>query len=288
MTIKYFKEYAVLRLERQYKTPELPLFIGSLLENLAGIPRYAYFTREEDVLDDKQRITLMRAIDQAAAGRPLQYIIGHVTFATCHIKVDERVLVPRPETEQLWSLAAAIPGTVLDAGTGSGCLAIALKKERPHQAVYAFDKSTEALELAKENALLNNARVHFFHAGMENPNRVEMAGAPTGLEPGTIDVLVSNPPYVTEKEKKQMLHRVMAFEPAEALFVPDEDPLVHYRALAALGSRFLRPQGTLLVEINEAFGVPVQQLFETNGYVETTLHKDFHGKDRFVQARWPL
>lgn len=296
MNIKYFKEYAALRLGRQYKTPELQFFIGSLLEGIAGIPRYAYYTREEDVLDNQQRKALLFAVDQAAAGKPLQYILGSVVFGNCRIKVDKRVLIPRPETEELWSRASKIAGRVLDAGTGSGCLAIALKKERPDYDVFAFDSSAGALDLAKENAVLNNVEVYFFHARMENDDgqettegtekagKVETAAAQVGLEAETVDLLVSNPPYVTEKEKEQMLHRVLAFEPAEALFVPNEDPLVHFRALASLGVRFLRPRGVLLAEINEAYGSDVGQLFEERGYTQVQIHKDLHKKDRFVQA----
>ncbi|HKM30915.1 MAG: peptide chain release factor N(5)-glutamine methyltransferase [Bacteroidales bacterium] len=287
MNIKEFKAYAILRLKDQYEPPGLQLFISTLLQEMAEIPGHWYYTKETYVPHPEKLKSLMFAVDQAAAGKPLQYILGQVVFGGCSIKVDRRVLIPRPETEQLWDKARrTATGPILDACTGSGCLAVALKKEKPQVPVFAFDINPNALELARENAVLNKTDVCFFQADIADTDAVEAAAIRAGLKKGTTDLLVSNPPYVTEKEKEQMLHRVLAFEPAEALFVPDADPLVHYRPLALLGSRFLRPGGTLLAEVNEAYGEELRRLFVQSGYSEVLVEKDLNEKDRFIHARW--
>ncbi|NLA16310.1 MAG: peptide chain release factor N(5)-glutamine methyltransferase [Bacteroidales bacterium] len=289
MNIKIFKEYAAIRLKDQYEAPALQLFISSLLDGIASIPGYWYYTHEDYLLGPEELRPLMIAVDQAAAGRPLQYILGQVTFGGCQIQVDERVLIPRPETEQLWQMAVSFAnGTVLDACTGSGCLAIALKNAVPHTSVFAFDNNYDVLEVAKKNALLNTTNVRFFQADLSDTEGMSTAANRMGLTGGVVNLLVSNPPYVTEKEKEHMKHHVLIFEPDEALFVPNEDPLVHYRHLADVGKHFLRPQGVLLVEINEAYGEELCRLFEQKGYTQIQLHKDFHGKDRFIRARREL
>ncbi|HPJ82970.1 MAG: peptide chain release factor N(5)-glutamine methyltransferase [Bacteroidales bacterium] len=286
MNIREFKAYARERLASSLEQPELRFLVSALLAHFAGIPNYWYHTREEHILPPTAEKALLKAVDQATQGRPLQYILGFVHFGNCRIGVDERVLIPRPETEEMWDRARHIPGVVLDACTGSGCLAIALKKGRPVTNVYAFDLSRDALEVASQNAALNQAEVHFFLADLNDIPGVEEAVAGAGLEKQAVGLLISNPPYVTESQKKGMSRRVLSFEPHSALFVPDKDPLIHYRQLAALGSRFLCSGGTLMAEINEYFGRETGRLLQQAGYSEIRVHRDLNEKNRIIEARW--
>ena len=286
MNIKEFKDYAREHLAPSLEKPELRFLVSALLAHFAGIPNYWYHTHEDHLLSPAVAGELLQAVDQAVQGRPLQYILGFVHFGNCRIAVEERVLIPRPETEEMWDRARHIHGVVLDACTGSGCLAIALKKDRPGTSVHAFDLSPAALEVATGNALLNQTEVHFFQADLSCIDGVEKAAAEAGLEKHTVGLLISNPPYVTESQKKGMSRRVLSYEPHSALFVPDSDPLCHYRQLALLGNRFLCHGGTLMAEINEDFGREVCLLMEQAGYAAVELHRDLHEKNRIISARW--
>lgn len=286
MNIKEFKAYARDRLASSLEQPEQRFLVSALLAHFAGIPNYWYHTHEEHTLPPAAEKALLKAVDQATLGRPLQYILGFVHFGNCRIGVDERVLIPRPETEEMWDRARHIPGLVLDACTGSGCLAIALKKARPLANVYAFDLSRDALDVASQNAALNQVKVHFFLADLTDISGVEEAAQEAGLQKQTASLLISNPPYVTESQKKGMSGRVLSFEPHRALFVTDNDPLCHYRQLAALGSRLLCSEGTLMAEINEDFGREAGLLLQQAGYRGVQVHKDLNEKNRIIEARW--
>lgn len=286
MNIKEFKEYARLRLGSSRERPELRFLISALLAQLAGVPNYWYHTREDYVISSHAEETLLQAVDQAALGKPLQYILGWVPFGDCRIRVDQRVLIPRPETEEMWHRAKNIPGIVLDACTGSGCLAIALKKKRPETPVYAFDISRDALDLAAENAALNGVDVRFFRADLSDLSQVEKNAMSAGLEKHSLGLLIANPPYVTEKEKQEMSREVLCFEPHQALFVPDHDPLYHYRQLAILGRHYLKSGGKFLAEINQAYGREIRLLIRKEGYRDIQVHKDLNEKKRFIKAMW--
>ena len=286
MNIKEFKAYARDRLAPSVEQPELRFLVSALLSHFAAIPNYWYHTHEDHLLSPAVAGELLQAVDQAAQGKPLQYILGFVHFGNCRIGVDERVLIPRPETEEMWDRARYITGPVLDACTGSGCLAIALKKGRPQTNVYAFDLSSDALDVASQNAALNQAQVHFFRADLTDVPGLEEAALKAGLEKQTVGLLISNPPYVTESQKKEMSPRVLSYEPHSALFVLDENPLCHYRHLAALGSRFLCSGGTLMAEINENFGREAALLFQQAGFKEVLVHKDLNEKNRILSALW--
>ena len=159
MNIRAFKSYAKARLEKTREAPEIRVIISSLLAEFAGIPHYWYHTQEDHVLSADAEHLLLEAISRAATGEPLQYILGYVKFGACRIAVDNRVLIPRPETEELWARAKQTDGSILDACTGSGCLAVALKKANPVKSVFAFDLSAGALELARKNAVDNRTDV---------------------------------------------------------------------------------------------------------------------------------
>lgn len=216
-------------------------------------------------------------IERINAKEPIQYILGEADFFGRKFYVNPSVLIPRPETELLIVRAMqespAAP-SVLDIGVGSGCIAITLALELPNSKVKGIDISEGALDTAKKNALRNNAIVDFKRANM-----LELIS-----NVSEVDLLVSNPPYITQSEGSSMKKNVLEFEPTIALFVPDEDPLLFYRAIAQQGLVLLKTGGKLIVEINERFGKETAALLRTFGYHSISIGKDISGKDRIVTA----
>ena len=217
------------------------------------------------------------------AHEPVQYVLGVAHFAGLELEVTPATLIPRPETEELVQLIARAhagqPGLrLLDVGTGSGCLAIALARELPWPAqVLAVDISAEALAVAGRNA----AR----YAPLVELQQVDiLQELPAGLPPGGLDILVSNPPYVRESERPLMRENVLAWEPATALFVPDDDPLRFYRRLSEVGQLLLRPGGKLYFEINEALSEETQALLRSQGYAAVRGVADIFDRPRMVAA----
>ncbi|HEV7348918.1 peptide chain release factor N(5)-glutamine methyltransferase [Telluribacter sp.] len=225
--------------------------------------------------------TIVQRLNQ---NEPVQHIIGSTEFCGLTFRVSSSVLIPRPETEELVRLVTrdyAEPdekASILDIGTGSGCIAIVLARFLPHATVHAWDVSEEALTVARENARQLMADVQFAQQDMLN------VSFPLPDAPEQFDCIVSNPPYVTYSEADHMQPNVLRFEPHEALFVEDNDPLLFYKAIADFGSHHLKPQGRCYVEINEHFGEETRKVFEERGYTQVELLRDIHGKDRFVRA----
>ncbi|MGI4761982.1 MAG: peptide chain release factor N(5)-glutamine methyltransferase [Janthinobacterium lividum] len=219
------------------------------------------------------------------AHEPVQYVLGTAHFAGLELEVTPATLIPRPETEELVQLVARAhagrPGLrLLDVGTGSGCLAIALALELAGSHVLAVDISAEALAVARRNAARYAPAVQFEQVDI-------LQQEPAGVAPASLDILVSNPPYVRESERALMRENVLAWEPATALFVPDEDPLLFYRRLGALGRRLLRPGGALYFEINEAFSEETQALLRGQGYEAVQGVADMFDRPRMVRAIAP-
>jgi release factor glutamine methyltransferase len=230
---------------------------------------------------EEGRAFLLDALEQLTRGRPVQYIIGVTGFRDLELKITEAALIPRPETEELADLVIRENRqreyqrfSVLDIGTGSGCIALALKNTFRHAEIDAIDHSRAALDLAAENALRLGLHIRLFQADILDP-------ADTRRLPG-YDLIVSNPPYVTESEKKSMRPNVLAYEPPEALFVPDDDPLRYYRAIGKFALRHLVRPGAVYLEINERFGSETVRLMTSLGFEKVGVHRDLHGKDRFV------
>lgn len=212
---------------------------------------------------------------------PLQYIQGRARFGGRDFGVGPGVLIPRPETEELAErlLGVTPPGArILDVGTGSGCLAVTLALEVPGAQVEAWDISPEALATAKRNSEALGAEVTF---RLRNVLTCDVG------EEARFDLIVSNPPYVTEAERKEMAPNVLRHEPETALFVPDDDPLRFYRRIAALGRKLLAPEGRLAFEINRAFGRETAELLREAGYKEVRTDRDLSGNDRFVTGKQP-
>lgn len=264
-----------------YDGHELTAIIRTICCDMLGISSTAYYLKEEVTLTSEQESLLRGIIDRLRQGEPLQYIEGKAPFCGMEFAVNPSVLIPRPETAELvdWIVCehATQQPRILDLGTGSGCIAIALSKQLPQATIEACDISAEALTIAKENARTNEAPVSFFTH--------DMLDLGTSL-PHSYDILVSNPPYIRQSEAADMSIQVTEWEPHTALFVPDDDALRFYRAIAELGqTEALRPGGHIYVEINQALGKETVALFEAYGYQDVELRKDIYGNERMIGVR---
>lgn len=214
--------------------------------------------------------------------KPIQYILGKTEFYGLSFRIGPGVLIPRPETEELvqWIITGnkhMTGGSLLDIGTGSGCIAIALARNLPGTEVFALDVSPAALAIAAENAQLNRVNIHFIEQDFLDAKLTR---------PQKFDVVVSNPPYVPVSDQAQMLPNVLGYEPHEALFVPDSDPLLFYRRIAESATDLLKPGGTVYCEIHEILGSEIPDLFRKYGFSQTEIRKDINGKDRMFKARF--
>lgn len=212
------------------------------------------------------------------AHEPVQYVLGTAPFCGRNFGVSPSVLIPRPETEELIGLiqtSGISPKTILDLGTGSGCIAITLALAYPHAYTEAWDVSEAALAQARTNAATLGADVNFLLMDILTPTIPEKEW----------ELIVSNPPYVTASEAAEILPNVLAHEPHLALFVPDNDPLVFYRAIGQFARKGLVAGGKLFVEINTQYGQETVHLFENQGFINVSLHQDFHSRDRFIKAQ---
>jgi release factor glutamine methyltransferase len=233
-----------------------------------------------------QRQLLSVAIERLKNQEPIQHVLGEAHFLGRDFQVSPAVLIPRPETEALVQYIIdenpQVGPHVLDIGTGSGCIAITLQQALSQATVHALEIDPEALKIAQINAKRLGATVHFIQADILHEP----------LPAQHWDIIVSNPPYVRISEQKQMQRRVLAYEPARALFVPDEQPLIFYEKIVALAPQYLAPAGKLYLEINEAFGAAVASLLIHTGFEAVCIRKDLHGKDRWVagtfqqEKRW--
>lgn len=214
------------------------------------------------------------------AGEPVQHVLGYATFCGLQVNVNTHVLIPRPETEALvdakegWTHGHRI----LDMCTGSGCIALAHKHFFPNAEVEAWDLSAEALHVARENFQHHSCAV--------TTRQVDLLTPESWPQVDGFDLIVSNPPYVCDRERSEMEPHVLNYEPRLALFVPDNDPLLHYRALASLGHHYLRRGGWIKMECNTQFVPDVVQLFRQAEYTEIVTHDDCYGKPRFVEAKY--
>ncbi|WP_295670979.1 peptide chain release factor N(5)-glutamine methyltransferase [uncultured Mucilaginibacter sp.] len=248
---------------------------------IKAFPETALTIQQTDTLDD--------ILIQLKTGNPIQYILGVTEFYGYPFNVNPSVLIPRQETEELveWVISSVrssklAVGSILDIGTGSGCIAISLKKNLPQFKVSAIDISETALQTAKENAELNIVDVDFIKADILHPQKPFTFH----LSPFTskIEIIISNPPYVTLHDKTQMHANVTDFEPHTALFVTEDDPLVFYKAIADYAADKLRPGGLLFFEINESYGEEVVQLLKDKQFKNIELRKDMSGRDGMIRS----
>ena len=233
--------------------------------------------RQESELPEFAQDKVADIIARLRRHEPLQYIVGSARFHGHRFKVTPAVLIPRPETEQLVDIIVdentASDLRVLDMGTGSGCIAISLARALKFAQVEALDVSRDALAVARENAATLKAKVRFFESDMLSPQ-----------PPARYDIIVSNPPYICWSEREAMDRNVKDYEPGQALFVPDNDPLLFYKAIAPYAAQSLERGGRLYLEINQRFGNEVKRLLEDNGFDEVRIIEDSFGKVRFAAA----
>jgi release factor glutamine methyltransferase len=269
-------------LEPLYDSREAQSIFFVLLEHLLGTKRVTLLSSGDITLDSACTSSLMESLGRLTAGEPVQYVTGQTEFYGLPFKVDPRVLIPRQETELLVDMIirdhkhrAGL--NVLDIGSGSGCIAIALAASLPGASVCSVDVSAQALELARQNASINGVPVTFLLGDILQGIALDRV----------FDIVVSNPPYVTSSEKALMHVNVLDHEPHLALFVPDNDPLLFYRAIARQLPALLHHHGTVYLEINEHLGSQTCALLHDHGMPSAIPLDDLNGKTRFVKARWP-
>ncbi len=278
-TIQYIKT----ELAGIYPETETEGLIRMILEAVCGWSFTMQQIRRDEIIGYVESDKIKSIVARLKQHEPIQYILGDTYFFGLQLKVTSAVLIPRPETEELVDLilheTVDEPGTVLDIGTGSGCIALALKSRLKNASISGVDISENALEIARENGILNGLDVQFFQADILNWQKYDWP---------VFDVIVSNPPYVTESEKKLIHKNVLDFEPSNALFVEDTDPLLFYRTIAQFALEKLNPKGRIYFEINEKFGTETQNMLAGFGFTNIKIVTDIHGKNRFVKAIRPV
>ena len=231
-------------------------------------------------ITEEELNNLKEVTDRMNKNEPIQYIFGETEFYGLPFFVSPSVLIPRQETEELVNhILENHEGekkTVLDIGTGSGCIAISLAKKNPNFDVFALDVSMDALAVTQDNIAENEVKIQLVQEDILNPTDID--------ELPDFDIIVSNPPYITEDEKSLMHENVLEHEPALALFVDNSTPLIFYKAIAEFGQKKLKKGGNLYTEINEQFGEETKTLFESLEYTDVIIHKDLNGKDRYISC----
>ncbi len=285
-TLKQIRFYLLNELRQRYPENESDSITRLILEH-AGFPLSICLLEPEKVTPSSVISQINKIVDEIHAGRPIQYILGQTQFCTIKVRVDESVLIPRPETEEMIYLIASEDKQkfrrIIDLGTGSGCIALALKHHFPDAVVTGLDVSKKAVFIAEQNGRLNSLEVKWVEGNLLNGGDLPSAGTLNKKE--VFDLVVSNPPYVLESEKKLMEDNILQHEPGTALFVKDDDPLLYYRAILGFCEKHLVSGGQLWVEINERFGSKIATLFENAGYQQVVVLKDIHEKDRYINAR---
>jgi release factor glutamine methyltransferase len=281
MTVQEALQNTRLELEKIYEAGEAAAIANWLLEWISGLGRQQRMLQQKTALTADQISQWRAALVRLLKGEPVQYVTGQTWFCGLPFFVNQDVLIPRPETEELveWVIShCRFPIQqldILDVGTGSGCIAIALKKRLSKAGIAACDISEKALELARRNAENLQLPVHFQQ--LDFLDTIQREALPA------FDFVVSNPPYIPEQDRDLLEKNVTEHEPSTALFVPNQDPLIFYKALASFGQRHLKENGMILMEIHAPLASNCVQLFEANGF-QTEVKKDMQGKDRMLRA----
>ena len=280
MSVQEAYKSLLFQLYEIYNNREAAIIANMVIEHITGLSKIDRIINKDYKLTTLENELLFTITEKLLAHIPVQYATNECWFGTNKFYVDENVLIPRPETEELieWITADIKKSSenlkILDIGTGSGCIPITLKSKTPHAKIYALDISEGALSVAAKNAKKINANISFIQTNfLEEIN----------WDIGQFDIIVSNPPYVKASEKEEMQKNVVLYEPHLALFVEDDDPLLFYRKIAEFGIEHLKTNGTIYVEINESLGQETQKCFEAFNY-EVELKKDLQHKDRMIKA----
>lgn len=284
MLLKEVKLIYHTELDKIYGVQEVSSFFYLLIDHFLKLEKFVLALTPDLVINKEEESVLFHALSKLKQQVPVQHIIGETEFMDLKFKVSPKVLIPRPETEDLvrWILEEYQTDSnktlrVLDMGSGSGCIAISLAKQLENAKVVALDISTDALAIARTNADDNKVKIHFHHADMLSDLFV------LNIEP-EFDIIVSNPPYVRELEKNEMHSNVLEHEPDIALFVSDKNPLVFYRAIATFAQKNLADKGSLYLEINQNLGKEMVALLTSYGFRDVALRQDIFGNDRMVKG----
>ncbi len=280
MTIHFAQSSLKDNLTTLYSVREAANIANLVLEKITKFSRIDRLINKDKELAPIQISLLERYTDQLLQNRPVQYVLGEAHFSGLTFFVNEKVLIPRPETEELvlWITEniGQNPYSVLDIGTGSGCIAVSLKNRMPNCKISALDISYEALNIAQQNAQDNDVEVDFLEADILNES--------TWNSFGEYNCIVSNPPYITKSEQELMNANVLNYEPHTALFVPNNEPLLFYERIALFAQQHLLKDGYLFFEINENLGLKTVRLLQETGFKNIELKKDLQGKDRMVKC----
>jgi len=263
-----------------YEKQEALTIANMVIEHITGLKRIDRIIHKNVSLNTIQQNQLNTFTKELLSHKPVQYVLQEAWFAGMNFYVDEHVLIPRPETEELVELTIKTVEEkgakhILDIGCGSGCISIALKKKIQEAFITAVDISTNALNIAKKNAEALETDINFLQIDFLNESQWKQLPA--------FDIIVSNPPYIKQSGINEMHRHVINYEPHLALFVPDEDALLFYKKMAIFGKIHLNSNGMIIAEINESLGNETKKLFEETGY-KTTLIKDLQGKERIIKA----
>jgi len=283
-----------------YDSRETDAITMLVLEEITGMSRAKLKAFPEDEVDGEAVEKISDILEELKTGRPVQYILGSTEFYGLSFLVNPATLIPRPETEELveWIIGSQKLKVesqklinILDIGTGSGCIAISLKKNLPDADVTAIDISADALHTARQNAVINEVKVEFIEQDILKVGKSESPVSPKeenlsslDIRYSMFDIIVSNPPYVTLEDKLMMHQNVTGFEPHSALFVPENNPLIFYKAIADYANEHLSPGGFLFFEINENFGKETVELLADKGFINIELRRDISDRDRMVKA----
>ncbi len=279
MSLQDTKQAMKHQLSNVYDALELNSIVNILIEEVTGWDALHQNIHKNDAIEQSHTDQLTQYVEKLLTGKPLQYIIGKAWFMGKAFMVNEAVLIPRPETEELveWIVEYAQiinkPLSILDIGTGSGCIPISLKQAIPNASITAIDISKEALAVAQQNAAAHNTNIEWIELDILQTKHLK----------DQYDIIVSNPPYIPLREKPNMQSQVIDHEPAIALFVPDQYPLIFYSKIAHIGKSALKPNGQLFFEIHYDQGEAILALLNEMGY-HAELRQDIYGKDRMVRA----
>jgi len=279
MTIKHYRDYFIQELTSLYDVGEAESFFYLILEAKHQLKRVDIALQPDLAFSEFELEIWSSILEQLKKEIPIQYILGVTHFYGLEFEVNSAVLIPRPETEELvdWIIQSSEVQSkfkILDIGTGSGCIAIALAKNLPNAQVFALDVSEQALATAKKNAEKNQVHLSFIHQSILETEDLAQE----------FDIIVSNPPYVRELEKHEIKNNVLDNEPHLALFVEDNDALIFYRKIAQLAQKNLKLKGQLYFEINQYLGKETLNLLLVMGFKNCELRQDIYGNDRMIQC----
>ena len=275
-------------LESLYSPDEIRSFIRLILSHVCRLSYNQQILCKDKQIPENEKNEIITIVNRLKVSEPLQYILGETEFYSIPLKVNPSVLIPRPETEELVDMIIKsskvtsrknrLPLRILDIGTGSGCIAITLAKHIPDADITAIDISDEALQTAIINANNNEVKIRFIHADILNISQA------TDIIQGKFDIIVSNPPYVMNEEKQFMNDNVLNYEPHNTLFVPDDNPLIFYEAIAEFAIHKLATDGMIYLEINALCDLITNDMLHKKGFTNTEINRDLSGKNRFVSA----